>query len=89
MRQASRQEAGATRRCAARYVPSRTRSVLPRPRPSPQLGRLGRPVVVRTSPASERLGPADTVRTYQRLSTVECAFRSFRTVDLNVRSLYP
>ena len=39
-------------------------------------------------PQSELDGPG-TVRTYQRLSSVERAFRSRKTVDLKVRPVYP
>ena len=44
--------------------------------------------VIRTSlPASELDGPG-TVRAYKRLSSVERAFRSLKTVDLKVRPIY-
>ena len=44
--------------------------------------------VIRTSlPASDLDGPA-TVRSYKRLSRVERAFRSLKTVDLKVRPVY-
>ncbi len=44
--------------------------------------------VIRTSlPQSELDGPG-TVRTYKRLSSVERAFRSLKTVDLKVRPVY-
>ena len=44
--------------------------------------------VIRTSlPASELDGPG-TVRAYKRLSSVERAFRSLKTVDLKVRPVY-
>ena len=44
--------------------------------------------VVRTSLPAEQLGPAETVRSYKALSSVERAFRSFKTVDLKVRPVY-
>jgi transposase len=34
------------------------------------------------------LSPQDTVKAYKSLSQVEQAFRSFKTVDLKVRSIY-
>ena len=44
--------------------------------------------VIRTSlPEAELDGP-DTVRAYKRLTTVEWAFRSFKTVDLHVRPVF-
>jgi len=43
--------------------------------------------VVRTSLPEERLDAADTVRSYKRLSDVERAFRSLKTVDLEVRPI--
>lgn len=44
--------------------------------------------VVRTNVGAERLGTADVVRTYKRLSTVERAFRSTKTVGLRVRPIH-
>jgi transposase len=44
--------------------------------------------VIRTSLASQRLSAEDAVRSYKRLSSVERAFRSMKTVDLNVRPIY-
>ncbi len=43
--------------------------------------------VIRTSVSSERLDAADTVRHYKRLSDVERAFRSLKTIDLKVRPI--
>ena len=43
--------------------------------------------VIRTSVSSELFDPADTVRAYKSLSTVERAFRSYKTVDLKVRPI--
>lgn len=43
--------------------------------------------VIRTSVPSERLDAADTVRAYKRLSNVERAFRSLKTIDLRVRPI--
>lgn len=43
--------------------------------------------VVRTSLAAERLSTDDTVRSYKRLSQVERAFRSLKTVDLEARPI--
>ena len=44
--------------------------------------------VVRTSVPDGALDAAQTVRAYKRLSAVERAFRSFKTVDLKVRPIY-
>jgi hypothetical protein len=44
--------------------------------------------VIRTSVAAERLGAEQTVQCYKRLSCVERAFRSLKTVDLKVRPIY-
>jgi hypothetical protein len=44
--------------------------------------------VVRTSLAEDRLGDADTVRSYKSLSLVERGFRCIKTVDLHVRPVY-
>jgi transposase len=44
--------------------------------------------VVRTSVKADRLGAAEVVRSYKRLSVVERAFRSMKTVDLQVRPIY-
>jgi hypothetical protein len=44
--------------------------------------------VIRTSVPRERLGPEATVRAYKRLAVVERAFRSLKTVDLNVRPIH-
>lgn len=43
--------------------------------------------VIRTSLSPEVLGSHETVRAYKRLSTVERAFRSLKTVDLKVRPI--
>jgi transposase len=43
--------------------------------------------VIRTSEPSERLGAADTVRSYKTLSRVEQAFRCLKSVDLLVRPI--
>jgi transposase len=43
--------------------------------------------VIRTSVPAARLDAADTVRTYKRLSDVERAFRSLKTIDLRVRPI--
>ncbi len=43
--------------------------------------------VVRTSVAAETLGTDDVVRSYKLLSQVERAFRSLKTVDLQVRPI--
>ena len=43
--------------------------------------------VVRTSLAAERLSADDAVRSYKRLSQVERAFRSLKTVDLEARPI--
>src|SRR3990170_2422008 len=43
--------------------------------------------VIRTSVSSERLDAADAVRHYKRLSDVERAFRSLKTIDLKVRPI--
>jgi transposase len=44
--------------------------------------------VVRTSLPEERLDAADTVRSYKSLALAERSFRSFKTVDLNVRPIH-
>ena len=44
--------------------------------------------VVRTSLAEDELDAEDTVRAYKRLSAVERAFRSLKTVDLKVRPIF-
>ncbi|MDP2664593.1 MAG: IS1634 family transposase, partial [bacterium] len=43
--------------------------------------------MIRTSVPSERLDAADAVRHYKRLSDVERAFRSLKTIDLKVRPI--
>jgi len=44
--------------------------------------------VLRTRLPADRLSADDTVRTYKLLSNVERAFRSFKTVDLDVRPIH-
>lgn len=44
--------------------------------------------VIRTNVPATQLGPEDAVRSYKRLSDVERAFRSLKTVDLKVRPIY-
>ena len=44
--------------------------------------------VIRTSVPPERLAAADAVRHYKRLSDVERAFRSLKTIDLKVRPIH-
>jgi transposase len=44
--------------------------------------------VIRTSVAAERIDTADAVRTYKRLSAVERAFRSLKTIDLKIRPIH-
>ncbi len=44
--------------------------------------------VVRTNLPEEQMTAQDTVRGYKRLSQVERAFRSFKTVDLKVRPIH-
>ena len=44
--------------------------------------------VIRTSLAQDEMNAADTVRAYKRLSTVERAFRSLKSVDLKVRPVF-
>ena len=44
--------------------------------------------VIRTSVPSEVLSSEDAVRSYKQLAVVERAFRSLKTVDLNVRPIY-
>lgn len=44
--------------------------------------------VIRTNVDRERLGPEDTVACYKRLSEVERAFRSLKSVDLKVRPIH-
>ena len=43
--------------------------------------------VVRTSLSEQRISDEDTVRSYKLLSQVERGFRSFKTIDLNVRPI--
>ena len=43
--------------------------------------------VVRTSLSAERMGPEEAVRSYKRLSQVERAFRSLKSIDLGVRPI--
>jgi transposase len=43
--------------------------------------------VIRTSVSEDRLSAEETVRTYKRLATVERAFRSLKSVDLQVRPI--
>jgi len=44
--------------------------------------------VIRTSVPPERVAAADAVRHYKRLSDVERAFRSLKTIDLKVRPIH-
>jgi transposase len=44
--------------------------------------------VVRTSEPKRRLAAEDAVRDYKRLTEVEQAFRSLKSVDLRVRPIY-
>jgi hypothetical protein len=44
--------------------------------------------VLRTNVPAERLSAADTVRAYKRLAGVERAFRSLKTVDLELRPVF-
>ena len=44
--------------------------------------------VIRTSLPSARLGAADAVRSYKQLSQVERAFRTLKTIDLEVRPIH-
>jgi transposase len=44
--------------------------------------------VVRTSLSKDELSAKDTVSTYKRLSVVERAFRSIKTVDMKVRPIF-
>jgi len=44
--------------------------------------------VIRTSVPAAHLSAPETVRAYKRLSSIERAFRSFKTVDLHVRPIY-
>src|SRR6266566_4749138 len=44
--------------------------------------------VIRTSVSSEKLASSDAVRCYKRLSGVERAFRSMKTVDLKIRPVH-
>ncbi len=43
--------------------------------------------VIRTSLPEERMSAEDTVRSYKQLSLVERAFRSFKTLDLEIRPI--
>lgn len=44
--------------------------------------------VLRTSLSAERNSAADTVRAYKRLAGIERAFRSLKSVDLQIRPIY-
>ena len=44
--------------------------------------------VIRTSVLADKLSSSDTIRCYKRLSTVERAFRSVKTVDLKIRPVH-
>jgi hypothetical protein len=44
--------------------------------------------IVRTSVCAERMDAAETVRNYKRLSQVERAFRSLKSLDLEVRPIH-
>jgi Transposase DDE domain len=44
--------------------------------------------VVRTNVSADELSAEDAVRSYKSLSTVERAFRSYKTVDLHVRPIF-
>lgn len=44
--------------------------------------------VVRTNVAAQQMPGSDVVRHYKELSTVERAFRSLKTVDLNIRPIH-
>jgi hypothetical protein len=44
--------------------------------------------VIRTSVSADTMGADDAVRSYKRLSEVERAFRSLKTVDLKVRPIH-
>ena len=44
--------------------------------------------VVRTTVSAERLAREDVVRSYKRLSVVERAFRSLKTMDLHIRPIH-
>jgi hypothetical protein len=44
--------------------------------------------VIRTDVSADNLDAASTVKAYKSLSTVEQAFRSYKTVDLKVRPIY-
>ena len=44
--------------------------------------------VIRTSLTTKQMSADDSVRSYKALSNVERAFRSFKTVDLNVRPIH-
>jgi transposase len=44
--------------------------------------------VIRTSVPPDRLGAADAVRHYKRLSQLERAFRALKTIDLKVRPIH-
>ncbi len=44
--------------------------------------------VIRTSVGTDRLAPDEVVRTYKRLAKIEQAFRSFKSVDLQVRPIW-
>ena len=44
--------------------------------------------IIRTSVSSEEMDSISTVKNYKSLSKVECAFRCYKTIDLNVRPIY-
>lgn len=44
--------------------------------------------IIRTSLSAQKMSSEDTVRNYKQLSSVERAFRSFKTMDLKVRPIH-
>ncbi len=44
--------------------------------------------VIRTSLTAKQMSADDSVRSYKALSNVERAFRSFKTIDLNIRPIH-
>jgi transposase len=51
-------------------------------------GALDGVYVIRTSLSRDRMSSEDTVRSYKELSQVEQAFRSFKSIDLEVRPIH-
>lgn len=56
---------------------------------SPREAALKGIYTLRTSLPAQRMSAEETVRSYKRLTLVECAFRSLKTMDLETRHPSP